>query len=148
MKFNWGTGLVVFFIFFIGTLGFVLYKSRQYDNSLVIDNYYDEDMKYQEHYDKVQNTTDLPVKVKVTYSAGDPVILLLFPVDSTGGTASGKIKLYNPISNKSDKNFDFISDASGRYSIPVSDITAGRWKIKMDWKMNGKEYYQEEEFIK
>jgi nitrogen fixation protein FixH len=148
MKFNWGTGLVIFFILFIATLGFVLYKSRQHDHSLVIDNYYDEDIKYQEHYNKVRNTTELPVKVKVSYSSGDPQMVLFFPVDSTAGIASGKIKLYNPVTNKADKDYDFQTDAAGRYNIPMQDITSGRWKIKIDWKQAGKEYYQEEEFIK
>jgi len=45
MKFNWGTGIFTFLILFIATLAFVLYKSRQYHNSLVMNNYYELDLE-------------------------------------------------------------------------------------------------------
>lgn len=148
MKFNWGTGLVIFFILFISTLAFVVYKSRQMDHSLVIDNYYDEDMKYQEHYNKVKNTAELQEKIKTTYSSGSPVVVLTFPVDSMTGPAFGQIRLYNPVSIKSDKTMDFQTDANGLFNVPVDGLASGRWKLKIDWKQGGKAYYQEEEIIK
>ena len=55
MRINWGTGLFIFFTFFVLTLAFVLYKSRQIDNALVFDDYYAEDIKYQQHFDKMQH---------------------------------------------------------------------------------------------
>jgi hypothetical protein len=45
MKFNWGTGIAIFYIIFVVSLVFQVFKSRQYDHSLVVDNYYEEDIK-------------------------------------------------------------------------------------------------------
>jgi nitrogen fixation protein FixH len=146
MKFNWGTGLVVFFTVFVSTLVFILYKSRQIENSLVIDNYYDEDIKYQQHFDKVQNTADLPVKVKVDYDSAAKIVVFTFPGNPPMPT-NGKIQLYSPISNKSDKNYEFSADEHLMYKIPVDNITPGKWKWKIDWKQDSKMYYQEEEII-
>ena len=121
MKFNWATGLTLFFILFIGTLVFVVYKSTQVHDSLVVENYYEEDINYQKHYDKRQNTADLSVKVLVDYNKSNQEILFTFPVDSLS-SASGKILLYNPYSEKSDVNYDIKTDANGSFKIPIKDV--------------------------
>ncbi len=146
MKFNWATGLTLFFILFIGTLVFVVYQSTQVHDSLVVENYYEEDINYQKHYDKRQNTADLNVKVLVDYNKSNQEILFTFPVDSLS-SASGKILLYNPYSEKSDVNYDIKTDANGSFKIPIKDVKSGRWKLKIDWITGSKSYYQEEEII-
>lgn len=146
MKFNWATGLTLFFMLFIGTLVFVVYQSTQVHDSLVVENYYEEDINYQKHYDKRQNTADLSVKVLVDYNKSNQEILFTFPVDSLS-SASGKILLYNPYSEKSDVNYDIKTDANGSFKIPIKDVKSGRWKLKIDWITGSKSYYQEEEII-
>ena len=146
MKFNWGTGLVIFFILFVGTLAFVLYQSSQVHDSLVVKNYYDEDINYQQHYNKKQNTADLDIKVRAEYKKENKEVVLTFPTDSVSIT-SGKILLYNPYSEFSDVKYDFNLGKETIYKIPVDQIKPGRWKIKIDWKQGDKEYYQEEEIL-
>jgi nitrogen fixation protein FixH len=146
MKFNWGTGLVIFFILFVGTLGFVLYQSTQVHDSLVVKNYYDEDINYQSHYDKKQNTADLLTKVKTEYDRENKQLILTFPVDSSAN-ATGKVLLYNPYSEYSDVKYDFNLGKAATYTFPVDKVKSGRWKIKIDWKQGDKEYYQEEEIV-
>ena len=69
MKFNWGTGIAIFLILFIGALIWVLYQSRQVDNSLVSDTYYQEDLMYQKKYEKLENYAKLTEKVNtVSYT--------------------------------------------------------------------------------
>ncbi len=144
MKLNWATGLIIFFIIFVSFLGFILYKSKQYDHSLVMNNYYDEDIKYQQHYDKVKNTADLDSKAKAEFSKEAGTISVTFPGDSTA-PASGTILLYNPVSAASDKSYSFVSASDMTYTIPTTGLKAGRWKVKIDWTQNNKAYYQEEE---
>ncbi len=146
MKFNWATGLTIFFILFVGTLIFVLYQSRQVHDSLVVENYYDEDINYQQHYDKKQNTANLAIKVKTEYNKENKEVILTFPTDSISNT-SGKIVLYNPYSEYSDVKYDFDLGKEARYIIPVDKVKSGRWKIKIDWKQGTKEYYHEEEVV-
>ena len=146
MKFNWGTGLVIFFILFVGTLGFVLYQSTQVHYSLVVKNYYDEYINYQSHYDKKQNTADLLTKVKTEYDRENKQLILTFPVDSSAN-ATGKVLLYNPYSEYSDVKYDFNLGKAATYTFPVDKVKSGRWKIKIDWKQGDKEYYQEEEIV-
>jgi nitrogen fixation protein FixH len=146
MKFNWATGLTIFFILFVGTLIFVVYQSTQVHDSLVVENYYDEDINYQSHYDKKQNTADLAIKVKTEYNRDAKEIVITFPIDSVSAT-SGQILLYNPYSEKSDVKYDFNLGNDAIYRLPVDKIKAGRWKLKIDWKRGEKTFYQEEEII-
>ena len=53
-KFNWGHGILLFFIIFVGSMLTVLWLSFGVDHSLVRDDYYDEDIHYQETFDKKQ----------------------------------------------------------------------------------------------
>ncbi|MBK8349032.1 MAG: FixH family protein [Saprospiraceae bacterium] len=146
MKFNWATGLTIFFTLFVATLAFILYQSRQVHDSLVVENYYDEDLNYQSHYDKKQNTADLTVKVKMEYNREAGQILITFPIDSVSVT-SGTILLFNPYSNKSDVKYDFNLGKEATYKLPVKNIKPGRWKLKIDWKRGEKLFYQEEEIV-
>ncbi|MFZ1749682.1 MAG: FixH family protein [Saprospiraceae bacterium] len=146
MKINWPIGLTIFFILFVATLIFILYQSRQVEDSLVMQDYYEEDIKYQAQYDKKQNTADLDVKVRVAYKSQEKVIMLIFPMDSTS-QISGQILLYNPVSDKSDVKMDFNLGSKSTYLIPTDKLSSGRWKVKIDWKNGDKPFYQEEEIF-
>jgi nitrogen fixation protein FixH len=111
-----------------------------------VKNYYDEDINYQSHYDKKQNTADLLTKVKTEYDRENKQLILTFPVDSSAN-ATGKVLLYNPYSEYSDVKYDFNLGKAATYTFPVDKVKSGRWKIKIDWKQGDKEYYQEEEIV-
>ena len=146
MKFNWGTGLTIFFIIFVSTLAFVLYQAFQQDHSLVIDNYYEEDLKYQQQYDKIKNTSALTTKIKLEYNQANEKIILTFPIDSTV-TAFGTVLLYNPSNKASDAKYEFSLKQTNIYQIMVDKVAKGRVKVKIDWESAGTKYYQEEEII-
>jgi hypothetical protein len=146
MKFNWGTGLTIFFIIFVSTLVFVLYQAFQQDNSLVMDNYYEEDIKYQQQYDKIKNTSELTTKVTLDYDSSKGEILLTFPTDSIA-SVSGTVLLYHPSNKNSDKKYDFSLNQTNVYQIKLDKTTKGRLKVKIDWQRAGVKYYQEEEII-
>lgn len=146
MKFNWGTGLTIFFIIFVSTLVFVLYQAFQQDNSLVMDNYYEEDIKYQQQYDKIKNTSELTTKVKVDFDGAKGEILLTFPPDSTAIT-TGNVWVYHPADKSADTKYDFSLSKTNMYQIKVDQMSKGRLKVKIDWERAGVKYYQEEEII-
>lgn len=146
MKFNWGTGLAIFITLFIGALIFVLIQSTKYTESLVIENYYEEDLSYQQMMEKKQNTVSLTEKVKLIYNREEKNIYLYFPEDAVG-LIDGNVLLYNPLSDKLDVKYDFNLGSDIEYIIPTKDLQTGKIKVKIDWNRAGKSYYQEEELI-
>ena len=145
MKWNWGTGIFLFFVCFIGALVWVFVQSRKVDNSLVLDQYYDEDLKYQEMYVKKQNTADLPLGVGVQMLSETKRIVFSFPADKQQVT--GIVWLYNPAAKEQDIRLAIQVDTVGRFEVPFPPAAVGRWKVKIDWIGSGIPYYQEEELI-
>ncbi|MFZ1703366.1 MAG: FixH family protein [Saprospiraceae bacterium] len=146
MKFNWGTGIFIFLALFIATLAFILYKSKQVDNSLVIDKYYEEDLQYQKKFEKIDNYIHLKRRINVIYSPGDSLIQLVFPTYEKK-PHEGTITCYRASASSQDKTFDFKLDKDSIVLIPVRHLASGKWMLKLDWKWGDVPYYNERPII-
>jgi nitrogen fixation protein FixH len=137
-KFNWGHGIFIFFVFFVGTLITVLIASRRVDHSLVVDDYYAQDLAYQSQYNKVENNlNDDLLQIEMDKSS----INFIFNTDKI---SSGTIKFYRP----SDKSLDFdLPIAGNNITIEKSKLQKGKWKVKVDYSINNKPYYKEKEIF-
>ncbi len=145
MNFNWGHGIALFYIIFASVLIFFVVKSTQYDHSLVVENYYEEDLKYQQHYEKLANSKDLEIDVKINHDPQSESINIQFPKEK--GTVAGTIHFYRP----SDKSKDLIVkiklDQNFEQSLPVSKLSPGLWQLKVDWQAGGMPFYKEETLV-
>ncbi len=141
MKFNWGMGIALFYCIFAAALFFQVYKSTQYDNSLVIEDYYAKDIAYQEQYDKLENTMTLSQDIVFVKNRETARIELHFPQETQQPT--GEILFFNPA--KANLDFTVEIDANGKnvQSIPLDRLRSGMWKVKVDWQANGKKFYSE-----
>ena len=142
MKFNWGTGIFIFYSIFACSLIFIVYKSTRYDHSLVVEDYYAKDLAYQGRYDKMQNSRHLSEKLHVSYIAQSNQVRLHFP-DSLADNFKGKLLFYRADNKKEDWLIPISTDADNDMIIDVSKLTRGRWKVQVDWKANDKEFYDE-----
>lgn len=143
MKFNWGTGIALFYGLFVVILVGAVIKSTQYDNSLVSDHYYADDLAYQEHYVKLVNSKSLLEDVKVV--RGKEAVTFTFPAEV--GAVQGEITFFCPSDSKRDFTISVQPNADKQQVIPTQDLKAGLWKVKVDWQSNGKTYYKEETII-
>ncbi|RMD70948.1 MAG: hypothetical protein D6818_08450, partial [Bacteroidetes bacterium] len=46
-----------------------------------------------------------------------------------------------------DKTLDIRVDESGKMRVPMDELAAGFWRVKVDWQAGGKEYYTETTLI-
>jgi len=147
MKINWGTGIVIAFIVFIA---FILYfvismnTNKKYEHDLVTEEYYKEELEYQNDIDKQNNTKTL--SKNITYSKTAEGIVIQFPKDFDTEKITGKVFLYRP----SNKQLDFetlISLSNTYLLIPDNRLVDGRWNIIIDWQYNGKSYLFKESIV-
>ncbi len=143
MKFNWGTGIALFYTIFAAVLIFAVIKSTSYDNSLVSDQYYADDLKYQEHYVKLVNSKALTEDLKIVRGKTD--VTLTFPEEV--GAVQGEIVFFCPSDSKQDFTLPVRPDAERRQSVPIEGLKPGLWKVKVDWQADGKTYYKEETVV-
>ena len=147
MKFNWGTGIV---IAFIGFISFIMYfvinmnTDKKLDHDLVTEDYYKQELKYQNDIDKEKNAKTLSANLK--WQKTENGMLISFPENLEPSNISGKVFLYRP----SNKQLDFettISLSNHNLLIPDKRLLDGRWNIKIDWNYKGNNYLYKEEIL-
>ncbi|WP_299526009.1 FixH family protein [Winogradskyella sp.] len=145
MKINWGTAIV---IAFIGFIGFIMYfvvnmaANDEYDHDLVVEDYYQQELKFQTEIDKEENSKAL--KTNISWQKTQEGILITFPEDLNIKDIKGIVFLYRP----SNKQLDFetlISLSNHNLLIPDNRLLGGRWNIKIDWTYNNNAYLFKEE---
>ena len=140
MKLNWGTAIVIAFIGFIGFIMFFVVRMStddKYNHELVADDYYQQELEYQNDIDKVENAKTL--SEEISYAKTDEGLLLSFPKEIDQLKIEGKVFLIRP----SNKQLDFempISLSNHYLLIPDNRLLDGRWNMKIEWTESGKAY--------
>ena len=147
MKFNWGTGIV---LAFIGFISFIMYfvinmnTNDKYDHDLVTEDYYKQELEFQNEINKETNAKSLTNNVQ--WKKTDQGVIIIFPETLKANSITGKVFLYRP----SNKQFDFeipISLSNHNLLIPDKRLLDGRWNIKVDWQYNGTDYLFKKDII-
>ncbi|MEM6725556.1 MAG: FixH family protein [Bacteroidota bacterium] len=141
MKFNFGTGIALFYILFATMLTVFVIQAKKVNTSLVTKTYYDEDLAYQSHFEKIQNVIDYQAQLELTEDWDTQTIQLQFPANRL--PSAGTIQLYRPSDDRHDVRFSIKVNASGVQTIPVGNLTKGLWEIKVDWESADLAFYQE-----
>jgi len=142
MKFNWGHGLTLGMILFIGYIMFMVVQAFQTDHDLETENYYAKELIFQETIDKNKNYLALQKEIEV--KIGSQKMTLIYPHSKID---SGLVTLYRPSDKKLDSSYGInISEASSQ-TIDVSNKPSGRYILEVDWKVNGVGYFLKKNIV-
>ncbi|MFB6455935.1 FixH family protein [Chitinophaga sp. Hz27] len=139
---NWGYKIIIVFtLFAVGMLTLVT-KSMRTKIDMVTNDYYSEELKYQDIIEGRNNAGRLSAPVKVT-QPGETVSITM-PEELIGRAIKGNISFYRP----SDSNKDFAvplqPDHNGNQTVAREKFIRGNYRVKIQWEMDNKQYYQEE----
>ncbi len=141
MKWNWGTKLlismIVFMLFLI--VFFVLMTRQTYH--LVERDYYPRGLEYQKKIDKSTNAKSLEEKVIIENNS--EYLLFRFQSFFDPSEISGTIHLYRPSDANGDAKLPIKPDSLGQILYPVKNLIKGRYIVKIDYKYDDREYYEE-----
>jgi hypothetical protein len=141
-KFNWGHGIAIFFSAFVVFILTAVFTSTHENIHLVTENYYAEELAYQQRIDEIENTNQLKGEVSLRMNEGK--FELTFP--ETKELLSGKIQFFRPSDSALDKVFAVNTDTNGKQLIATKGMVNGYYRVKITWQMAGKSYYKEEPF--
>ena len=147
MKINWGTGIVIAFVAFIG---FILYfvinvnMNEKYGYDLVTEDYYKEELKYQAIIDKLENAKKL--ENDISWERTDDGLKIIFPQEYEPASIQGKVFLYRPSNKQLDLELP-ISLSNHYLLIPDDRLLDGRWNILVDWNYEGISYAFKKEIV-
>lgn len=138
---NWGKGIVLTCAVFICGIAFMVYTTMTKNIDLVTKNYYEEEIKYQQQIDKMNNTSVLDKKPTVETTSQEVIIIYPFK------DVVGEITFYRPSDAKMDLKFPIQPDKNMKQIIGLDKLGSGLWKVKIKWNAGGVEYYNEEKII-
>ncbi|TFV97086.1 nitrogen fixation protein FixH [Algoriphagus kandeliae] len=135
---NWGKGILLSIIAFIGIIMTMVVISVRMDGiELVRDNYYEAEIKYQDQIDKEASTLALDREV-LRYDIQSKSMILDLPVG-----AKGNLQLFRPSDASLDKALQIEITEDGKKQVSMADLKPGYWRVQLNWTENGIEYYQE-----
>ena len=145
-KINWGQSLaLVMLAFMIFILSFVYkaFADKRYDHHLVSEEYYKDEINFQQEIDAEANANKLSKKVTLTTS--DMGALILFPDDFT--ELEGKIQFQRAADEKLDFTIPFHLQNKYSVLVPLDSIVPGYYDVKIRWKSKGKDYLFKDKYL-
>lgn len=146
-NFSWGHGVVIAlfaFIVFILSMLF-LFPNGQKNSEMVTDNYYEEELKYQDVIDAKKNADDL--KEKPVYSQEKDGIKIVFPKEYDNSNTTVKFVL----NRTEDQNLDIKKavqlDVAQSFIIPAQVLKVGNYTLRLMWTKDKKDYRMDYDVI-
>lgn len=141
MNFNWGMGITLFYTLFMITMIYMVYQSTQVDRNLVVENYYEKDLQYQSHLDRLNNSARLKKDLDIFQNKEGHYLRFVFPKELT--SVKGDILFYRPSDHSKDFNQAIELDEAYELRVPTSALLKGVWKIKVNWEGDEIPFYKE-----
>ena len=147
MKINWGTGIVIAFVCFIGFIMYLVVNMMTDDNyqhELVVEDYYKQELSLQDDIDKEVNSQTLAENL--TWEHTNEGIRIQFPSSINEAAISGTVSFYRP----SKKSLDFqvpIVLSNHTILIPKDRLVDGRWNLSVDWKNGDSSYLYKKSIV-
>jgi len=136
---NWGKSIVVAFVLFAAFIATLVTVCIRQDVSLVSKDYYKEELAYQDQIRRLNNTNELSQKPTIQKVGNS----LEIHFNQFSSIDKGVLKLFRPSDSAMDRVFALKPETADIQSFPIDDLHKGMYKARMQWQMNGKEYYIE-----
>jgi nitrogen fixation protein FixH len=143
---NWGWKLFLAFFVFVGFILFMVFSAIRQDFHLVVDNYYEKEIKYQGEIDMIRNARALEEQIVIEYKPASQSVHLSYP-GAHLDAIKGKIYFFRPADSGDDREFIITPDKKGKQVISVKSLKKGLWQVKINWRYGATEYQEEKNLI-
>ncbi|WP_042720412.1 FixH family protein [Flavobacterium sp. B17] len=146
-KFSWGHGVVIalaaFMIFILSML--FLFPNGQKNSEMVTDNYYEEELKYQDVIDAKKRADEL--QEKPVYSQDKSGIKITFPKDYDNSNTTVKFVLNRTDDQNLDIHKSVQLDAGKSFLIPGQVLKMGNYTLRLNWTKDKIDYRMDYDVI-
>jgi hypothetical protein len=140
---RWPIGIAIIYAFFILFLvGFVIFSQLQ-QVDLVSDNYYDQEIKYQQQLNRIDRAQSLSKPVYWIYDNKMKAVIVNFPPEINPNHVRGNLLFFRPSDANQDNLVPLNLSDNGTQKISTKNLMPGLWKIKVSWQVHNHEYYNE-----
>ncbi len=144
MKLSWGYIILSGYLVFVAGIVFLVYKASSQKFDLVTQDYYEQELKYQNIIDQSANTAALSAPLHVERSGSR--LQVGFPAEMKDKKKTIDFYLYYPADAKRD--FRKVIETQGNELIqPLPDAMKGLYQLKLSWEVEGVKYYFEKKLF-
>lgn len=143
----WPVAIISTFTIFIALIiVFVVFATRQ-KMELVSPDYYEDEMRFQEQIERLSRTSLLAARKLIAYDADRREIVITLPAVHSRHLSAGRVQLYRPSDASLDLHIELATDAEGVQRIETRQLRGGLWKIRLQWKVNGQEFFFDQPIV-
>ena len=134
---NWSYGIILSFVFFVVFILSLVYKTMNTEVDLVAEDYYAQEIAYQDVIDGKENYQDSKRKINIHQTADSIVVEF---VGDQEEIFSGTLLFFRPSDKKMDRSFEWEGQ---QLSISKEDFFTGQYVLKAKWNSKEKSFYHE-----
>lgn len=137
MKFNWGTGILIFLILFLLACGLFIGFAMRQDVSLVHEDYYEKGADHSQQM--LVDARSVQFQNHISTQLNQGVLQIDIEQSLAAKMDSARFHLYRP----SDSNYDILQSFEATQSpliIPGEELVSGRYILKVYWSSGGLNY--------
>ena len=146
MKINWGTGITIFMLIYMAGIVSVVIFAFQQDVNLVTEDYYQQELVYEDQITRIKNTEALPEKPTLELVKEADAVRLTFPTDLE--PEEGTVLFFRPSDFTKDRKYKLDLNNQQTQAFDFSTMDSGMWKVKLQWELGQNSYYQEYTIVK
>jgi hypothetical protein len=136
---NFGKWIVVAFVLFALFIGSLVTVCVRQDIALVTDEYYKEELVYQEQIDRMENANKLAVKPEILVAENS----ITLNYENLPSVEKGQLKLLRPSDKKLDEQFTLKRSSGTSQVFTITNPVRGMYRASFTWEQYGKEYFIE-----
>ena len=122
----------------------MVYTAFQQNTDLVVTDYYEQELQYQQVIDAQARTALLTGKVECKVEAD--TIYITLPTEMVNKKAAVNVWLYCIANKKRDIQKDYITH-NGKLELPITVLNKGAHDIKLSWQAEGQQYSFEQKIF-
>ncbi|MBD3637337.1 MAG: FixH family protein [Crocinitomicaceae bacterium] len=138
---NWGKGITIGIVLFVGFILSFVYRAFQQDFDLVRDDYYEHEAHFETEKINRSNYDHLEEKIEITQR--EKGVCFQFP-SNISSTTKGTIEFYRPDGKIYDRTFDLELDQNNQQWLDYEHFVEGYYDVTITWNKDQRGYMFED----
>jgi len=129
----WPVGIAAFFAVVDSLLASWAVVALRNREELVSPDYYEEELAYQGHIDRLRRSADSGVTIAHVPDGQDGILRIGWPTAARPVDGRGEVRLYRPSEAALDRRIPLAVGADGVQRIDASGLKPGLWRVRVRW---------------
>jgi len=142
---SWGTKIAILYISFVILIIGMVVLSMQQKVELVSDDYYANELAFQNKINEMNNANTLTEKV--THNIYNNTFSVAFPSIFKNKKLTGNIEFYRPSDKSKDLKLPIQLNENLEELIDLKRLSKGMYKMNISWTADNTDYFTEETIV-